>query len=181
MPILVRIIKTSRYVELQSGAVKVLASLARESRAQAAIRNAGGIEPVVYLANHKPWLDDYEVRCAFSSRLSHSCVCVCVCTYAVTDAGTRDSVPKTPHERRGEQVGAARVERGARLGARRPRGAGTRCARPRARSDGGARVGGLGHAAQPLADQHDRQLHCRGTSCAFPFLSTYNHFYWVLN
>lgn len=60
VPVLIHLIKTSRYVELQAGAVKVLASLAIESRAQSAIRNANGIDPIVYLANHKPWLDDVE-------------------------------------------------------------------------------------------------------------------------
>lgn len=72
IPILIHLIKTSRYVELQAGAVKVLASLARETRAQAALRNAGGIDTVVYLANHKPWLDDHEVclqRCLSLHRL----------------------------------------------------------------------------------------------------------------
>jgi hypothetical protein len=34
VPILVRLIRTTRYIELQAGAVKVLASLAREPDAQ---------------------------------------------------------------------------------------------------------------------------------------------------
>ena len=49
-----------RYIEVQAGACKVLASLAQESRAQAEIRLAKGLEPIVYLANYESWREDLE-------------------------------------------------------------------------------------------------------------------------